>query len=36
MTEQDYEKRRKDCTVFNGTDSINGMLNYDLQNQTRS
>ena len=31
ITVQIYEKCKKDCIVFKGTDSINGMLDYVLQ-----
>ena len=33
ITGQEYEKCRKDCVVFKGTDSINEMLDYVLQFQ---
>ena len=31
ITQREYEKCRKDCIVFKGTDSINEMLDYVLQ-----
>ena len=31
ITQREYEKCRKDCIVFKGTDSINEMLYYVLQ-----
>ena len=31
ITVQIYEKCKKDCIVFKGTDSINGILDYVLQ-----
>ena len=31
ITQREYEKSRKDCIVFKGTDSINEMLDYVSQ-----
>ena len=33
ITEREYEKCRKDCIVFKGTDSVNEMLDYVLQSK---